>query len=106
MGLLARRGRALSPKQTEKLALEVLDGAVEAGAERGRPTAANRRGPLSERESEVLALVAEGLPNREISGRLFVAESTVRYHLANVFVELGAGNRTQAVTLARQRNLL
>lgn len=99
-------GRALSLEQVEKLALEVLDGAVEAGLPRGRPAVANRRGLLSERESEVLALVAQGLSNREISGRLFVTESTVRYHLANVFGKLGAGNRTQAVALAQQRSLL
>jgi ATP/maltotriose-dependent transcriptional regulator MalT len=65
-----------------------------------------RCGVLSSRELEVLGLVAEGLSNREIAGRLFIAERTVRYHLTSIFGKLGADNRTQAVALARQQYLL
>jgi DNA-binding NarL/FixJ family response regulator len=54
----------------------------------------------------VLGLVAEGLSDKEISGRLFITERTVRYHLASVFGKLGADNRTQAVRLAERQNLL
>ena len=97
-------GYALSPEQMAELQLEVLDEAVRADA-RGRESG-SRGGVLSPRETEVLGLVAEGLPNREVAGRLFVAERTVRYHLSSAFGKLGADNRTQAVALAKQQGLL
>jgi DNA-binding NarL/FixJ family response regulator len=61
---------------------------------------------LSEREVEVLRLVADGLTNVEISTRLWIAESTVRYHISNVFSKLGARNRAEAVRLALSRRLI
>ena len=87
-----------------ELQLEVLEEAVRADARGGEP--AGSRGVLSPRETEVLGLVAEGLPNREIAGRLFISERTVRYHLSSAFGKLGAHNRTQAVRLAEQQDLL
>ena len=54
----------------------------------------------------MLRLVLEGLSNREIAGRLFISERTVRYHLSSAFGKLGAANRTQAVRLAEQQGLL
>lgn len=89
-----------------ELSLEVLDEATEAGVRRAESGADYRHGVLSPRESEVLRLVAEGLSNREIAGRLFVTERTVRSHLSSIFGKLGADNRTQAVALARQQSLL
>ncbi|WP_123518987.1 response regulator transcription factor [Frigoribacterium sp. PhB24] len=62
--------------------------------------------PLSPRETEVLALVAEGCSNREIGRRLFVGEATVKTHLLHVFEKLGVNDRTRAVTLALERGLL
>jgi LuxR family maltose regulon positive regulatory protein len=62
--------------------------------------------PLSERELEVLALIAAGGSNREIAARLFISISTVKTHLNNLYRKLGAANRTQAVTRARDLNLL
>jgi LuxR family maltose regulon positive regulatory protein len=62
--------------------------------------------PLSERELEVLALIAAGESNREIAGRLFVSTSTVKTHVNNLFRKLSARNRTQAVARAREMNLL
>ena len=59
-----------------------------------------RVSPLSPRETEVLALVAEGCSNREIGRRLFVGEATVKTHLLHVFEKLGVNDRTRAVTLA------
>jgi DNA-binding NarL/FixJ family response regulator len=53
--------------------------------------------PLTPREQEVLSLVADGLRNREIAGRLGVSEHTVKFHLAAVFGKLGATSRTDAV---------
>jgi len=62
--------------------------------------------PLSPREIEVLALVAEGLSNREVGRRLHIAESTVKSHLNNVYGKLGVENRTQATVKARALHLL
>jgi DNA-binding CsgD family transcriptional regulator len=53
--------------------------------------------PLTPREHEVLALVADGLRNREIADRLGITDHTVKFHLAAVFAKLGATSRTDAV---------
>jgi two-component system, NarL family, response regulator LiaR len=60
---------------------------------------------LSGREVEVLRLVAEGLNNREIGGRLFVEEKTVKTHLHNIFDKIGVRDRTQAALYALSQNL-
>ncbi len=62
--------------------------------------------PLSERELVVLRLIAEGLSNQEIAERLVVAVSTVKTHINNIYGKLGVGNRTQALTRARELGLL
>jgi LuxR family transcriptional regulator, maltose regulon positive regulatory protein len=62
--------------------------------------------PLSERELQVLQLVAAGKSNREISGQLFVTVDTVKKHLTHVFNKLGVGSRTQAVARARGLGLI
>ena len=62
--------------------------------------------PLSERELEVLRLIAAGLKNREIAGRLVIEESTVKRHLTNIYGKLGATSRTQALARARALGLL
>ncbi len=62
--------------------------------------------PLTDRERDVLRLVGDGLPNREISERLHLAEGTVRNYLSSAIVKLGARNRTEAYAIARQRGLL
>lgn len=56
---------------------------------------------LSVREREVLLLVAEGLPNKQIARRLGIAERTVKVHLGNVFRRIGVGDRTSAALWAR-----
>ena len=53
---------------------------------------------LTEREREVLALVAEGLTNREIGSRLFISAKTASVHLSNLMVKLNVSSRTEAVT--------
>jgi DNA-binding NarL/FixJ family response regulator len=60
----------------------------------------------SDRELEVLALVARGLTNRAIAGRLRISEATVKTHLVHVFAKLGVDDRTAAVTAALERGLL
>jgi DNA-binding NarL/FixJ family response regulator len=62
--------------------------------------------PLSERELEVLRLLAGGRSNREIAGALFLAEGTVKNHVTNVLAKLGARDRTQAALRARALDLL
>lgn len=78
---------------------------VEPPAEEG--TASERPDdPLSERELEVLALLASGRTNAEISGDLFVAVGTVKSHLNSIYRKLGAVNRAEAIAKARKSNLL
>ncbi|GLK08238.1 ATP-binding protein [Streptosporangium carneum] len=72
---------------------------------RARFTSA-QQGLLTGREQEVLALVAQGLPNREIGERLFIAQKTVSVHVSNILGKLGVSSRTQAAALAREEGLL
>jgi ATP/maltotriose-dependent transcriptional regulator MalT len=62
--------------------------------------------PLSERELEVLTLLASGRTNAEIARELFVALGTVKSHVNNIYRKLGASNRAGAVTRAREMRLL
>jgi ATP/maltotriose-dependent transcriptional regulator MalT len=62
--------------------------------------------PLSERELEVLALLASGRTNAEIARDLYVAVGTVKSHSGNIYRKLEASNRTEAVSRAREMNLL
>ena len=61
---------------------------------------------LTEKEREVLALLARGLSNLEISERLSITVATVKYHLTNIFSKLGAKNRVEAATIAMENNLV
>ncbi len=61
---------------------------------------------LSIREREVLQLMAEGLSNQEIAGRLFVSLNTVKTHSANIFEKLDVRRRTQAVEKAKRLNII
>lgn len=62
--------------------------------------------PLTERELELVTLVAKDCSSQEIGRRLFMSESTVKTHLRSIFRKLGVRNRTEAVTAAVQRQLL
>jgi DNA-binding CsgD family transcriptional regulator len=61
---------------------------------------------ITPRELEILELVAQGLSNREIAGKLFVSENTVKTHCSRAFEKLGARRRTQAVQLGKEFGLL
>jgi len=62
--------------------------------------------PLSEREIEVVQLIAEGLTNQDIANRLVVAETTVKKHISHIFYKLNVSNRTQVIITARNLNIL
>jgi non-specific serine/threonine protein kinase len=102
-------GRRMTRAEFVQAALATLEPArspaaiarVQAPTELHRPG-----GLLSAREQEVLVLVAEGLTNLEIAERLVISLSTARYHVTSLLNKLGAANRTQAVSHARNRGLL
>lgn len=62
--------------------------------------------PLTEREYDVLACLAQGKTNKEIARELGIAERTVKFHISAILAKLGAGNRTEAVRLAAQSKLI
>jgi len=62
--------------------------------------------PLSDRELEILSLIADGASNREIAGTLFLAEGTVKNHVTNILGKLGVRDRTQAALKARDTGLI
>ena len=62
--------------------------------------------PLSERELEVLTLIANGLSNREIAQELVLSLPTIKWHTSNIYSKLGVGNRTTAVARARELHIL
>ena len=61
---------------------------------------------LSQREGDVLRLLAQGASNRDIAERLVLAEGTIKNHVSNILAKLHANNRTQAANLARERGLI
>jgi two-component system, NarL family, response regulator LiaR len=62
--------------------------------------------PLTEREMDVLRLLAQGKTNKEIAAVLVITERTAKFHLSSIMGKLGAGNRTEAVRIAAQRGLV
>jgi LuxR family maltose regulon positive regulatory protein len=92
--------RGIAPDYTRRL----LAAFSSAGAKQLIPLSGAEA--LSDRELEVLRLIAEGLSNREISERLFLALSTVKGHSRNIFEKLQAQRRTEAVARARDLGLL
>jgi DNA-binding NarL/FixJ family response regulator len=71
-----------------------------------QPVAPERLSALTDREREVMALVAEGLTNGEIGQRLFMSPATARTHVSRAMVKLGARDRAQLVVLAYQSGLV
>lgn len=62
--------------------------------------------PLTQRETEVLRMLARGFSNKEIAARLVISEHTVKFHVASLMGKLGAGTRTEAVTLGLRQGLI
>ncbi|MCX4534232.1 response regulator [Streptomyces sp. NPDC002596] len=91
----------LAPTVTKRLITEFsrLAGAP-------RPPALAQIGDLTERETEVLVLIAQGLSNAEIASHLVVAESTIKTHVSRILVKLGLRDRTQAAVFAYEARLV
>lgn len=89
----------------EKIVVQQVEVAVPAGPFGFNHTKADELA-LTPREIEVLGLMAEGLSNKEMAGRLFVSENTIKTHCSRVFDKLGASRRTQAVLAGKQAGLI
>ena len=98
--LIAAGDALLAPGITRRLIAEF----ARLGAPRG--PSRKRLDGLTERESEVLALVARGMSNSEIAAHLVVAEQTVKTHVSRILMKLGLRDRTQAVVLAYETGLV
>ncbi|MEV4161409.1 helix-turn-helix transcriptional regulator [Nonomuraea dietziae] len=96
----------LAKESAEQLGATPFIAALAEFGRRARFTGAASSGGLTAREIEVLTLVAEGLGNREIGERLFIAQKTVSVHVSNILGKLDASTRTQAAAIARRRGLL
>ena len=70
------------------------------------PVAADPAQPLTAREIEVLGMLAEGLGNKAIAARLGISTHTAKFHVASILAKLGAGSRTEAVTVGMRRGLV
>jgi DNA-binding NarL/FixJ family response regulator len=95
---LSGSGNVLSPRVIQNL----FEDAEGSGSSSGAGSTRRPEFSLTQRENDILALLAEGRSNREIAGSLFLSEKTVKAHLAAIFRKLGVTNRTQAAMAAVQ----
>ena len=95
--VVADGGSLFAPSVTRRL--------IEEFARRGRAPVASL-GTLTDRETEVLRLVARGLSNAEVAAELFVSENTVKTHVARLLMKLGVRDRVQAVVAAYESGLV
>lgn len=88
-------GNVLSPRVIQNLFESMDEGTADESQPHRRPASA-----LTQRETDILALLSEGRSNRDISRALYLSEKTVKAHLAAIFRKLGVSNRTQAAMAA------
>ena len=91
--VVSRGGSLLQPVVASKLLQHMSDGTLKAPA-------------LTRRELEVLALLGQGMSNREIAESLVISERTAKFHVSSILSKLGASNRTEAVSIAVQQGLI
>ncbi|MDA2806790.1 response regulator transcription factor [Nocardiopsis suaedae] len=96
----------VAPSTTRRLLDRFVRRAPDGGAIGGPPLPPAGPGGLTPREREVLGLVARGLSNAEIAGRLFVSETTVKTHVRRILTKLDLRDRVQAVVYAYESGLL
>ena len=103
-------GSILQPIVASKLlrhwSLQRQDALQQGQGESHRQNSPSPLEELTEREREVLSLLAQGMPNKEIASHLVISERTAKFHVSSIMSKLGATNRTEAVTLAAQRGLI
>jgi non-specific serine/threonine protein kinase len=101
-------GHALTLEQAAVVAAEVLGTAPQSGSQQAaRPAGAAAPGTgLTERELDVLRLLAAGKTNPEIAGALFIGRGTARNHVSHILTKLGAKTRTEGADLARRQGLI
>ncbi|MGH2900257.1 MAG: helix-turn-helix domain-containing protein, partial [Solirubrobacteraceae bacterium] len=104
-GAHAMLSKSMHPVSLGTMLREVVRGNVVHRFER-QPAAALVDCPLTLREREILALVAEGATNGQIARMLWVTEQTVKFHLSNTYRKLGVANRTEASRYAHINNLV
>ncbi len=97
--VVAQGDSLISPGMTKRLVAEFASRSKE-------PRPASELGVLTEREREVMALVAGGLTNDEIAERLYMSPATARTHVSRAMTKLGARDRTQLVVLAYETGLV
>lgn len=98
--------RGIEPAYTRQLLAAFPTDDPETAVSRPLPAADELLEPLSERELEVLRLIAVGLTNQETANRLYLSRHTVKVHAHNIYGKLGVRNRTQAVAKARALGIL
>lgn len=97
--VVSRGGSLLEPDVASKL-LQHISGQQDKSPNDELPE------PLTEREQEVLAHLAQGKKNKDIANELFITERTVKFYVSAILGKLGANNRTEAVTIALQKQLI
>src|SRR6478609_4209257 len=105
----ARTEAAAALAEATEMGARPLSEAIVAFARRARLDLPGTRQPigvLTDREDEVLRLVAKGLTNRQVGERLFISAKTVSVHMSNVLAKLGVSGRAEAVSVAHQRGLI
>jgi len=104
-GSLGDADAAAFERAAARNAFELLGAAPDLEASERRPGPGERPFGLTEREAELLALLATGKTNREIGAQLFISEKTVARHVSNIFDKLGVSSRTAATAVALRHGL-
>jgi LuxR family transcriptional regulator, maltose regulon positive regulatory protein len=106
LDMIATSAQALPISQELREALGPIQGFPAAPVPTAVASAKSLSEPLSDREHDVLRLLAEGLTNRALAARLLVAEGTIKTHLMHIYGKLGVHNRTQAIARAHALGLI